>query len=71
MAKTADLMVSCQVYTVPQTSYVGVTDTTDRAYGLGRAIPLRSGLGITVTGEVIYAAMDGGFTLGVSARAQQ
>ena len=71
MTATTGNMLSCQTYTVPQSSYVGVTDTTNSAYGIGKAIPLRSGLGLTVTGEIIYAAMDAGFTLGVSGHAQQ
>jgi hypothetical protein len=49
-AATAD----CQSYSVPQSAYVGP-----------KAIPLRSGIGLTLTGgEIIYAALDAGFYLG-------
>ena len=56
VAATASKMASCQSYTVPQSAYT-VTTTAKK-------IPLRSGLGLTVTGEIIYAAMDAGFTVG-------
>ena len=57
--QTVSNIASCQTYTVPQTSYVASLTS-----GVGKAMPLRSGLGLTISGEMIYAAMDAGFTIG-------